>query len=383
MEIDDLITPALIIDKSTLLRNIQKMATKVQHSGVQLRPHVKTHKCLEIANLQAESGAAGLTVSTIGEATVFINQGFSDVTLAYPIIPDKFPALMEQAQQAQVNIVTDHSTIITLLEAQCIAADTQLNVLLKIDCGYHRFGLNPSDSQALILAKQIADASHLTFGGILTHAGHAYTAKSPEEIRTIAETEQNVMIQFSETLERNGIDHETVSIGSTPTAMLTTKFKEGITEIRPGNYVFFDNTQVLLGSCQVTDCALTVLASVVSIKDSHVIMDAGATVLSKDAGAVHIPPHLGYGVVLMPDDSATPAKAEITSLSQEHGKIRFTDNSQHRAFSPGNHLRIIPNHSCLTANLFDQYFVVDGTCVVDVWPIHRDRLSSPLTHTSS
>jgi len=313
----------------------------------------------------------------LGEAAVFIDNGFSDITLAYPIIPDKFSTLIKLAQKAQINVITDHPTVATQLEAQCVAADTRLNVIVKIDCGYHRCGVDPKDPMALKLAKQIADSSHLTFGGILTHAGHAYHAALQEEIQTIADIEQEVMLQFSKTLQANGLAPETVSIGSTPTVMQASNFKTGITEIRPGNYVFFDYTQALLGSCLLADCALTVLTSVVSVQDSYIVVDAGATALSKDAGAVHIPTHQGYGLVLMPGDEFEPTATKITQLSQEHGKIKFS-NSYHKSLKPGDQLRIIPNHSCLTANLFDQYYIIDNNRVITTWPIHRNRLHSPL-----
>jgi D-serine deaminase-like pyridoxal phosphate-dependent protein len=199
----------------------------------------------------------------------------------------------------------------------------------------------------------------------------------------IAKTEQDVMIQFTEKLRSEGIDHEIVSIGSTPTTRLAPQFKEGITEIRPGNYVFFDNSQVTLGACQITDCSLSVLASVVSVQDSHIVVDAGATTLSKDAGATHVSSSQGYGVVHKPDDATSMAEAQIVSLSQEHGKIKFANKALHRSFSPGDHLQIIPNHSCLTANLFNHYNVVDDNRVIASWTIHRERLSSPPVPTAS
>jgi D-serine deaminase-like pyridoxal phosphate-dependent protein len=383
MNLDDLITPALILDKDILLHNINTMAKKAHRNGVNLHPHVKTHKCLEIANLQKEYGATGITVATLGEATVFIENGFSDVTLAYPIIPDKLQTLIDLAQRARINVVTDHPLSITALEAQALVSDAQLNVLLKVDCGYHRCGVNPSDPAALKLAKQIDEASHLTFRGILTHAGHAYNANSPAEIKNIAEIEQDVMISFSNKLQKEGIHHEIVSIGSTPTTSLASKFKDGITEIHPGNYVFFDNIQVTLGTCKITDCALSVLSSVVSVQDSHIVVDAGSASVSNDAEVSQISSSRRYGVVYKPADVTNMAGAQIISLSQEHGKIKFTKKALHRRFSPGDHLRIIPNHSCLTASHFDHYNVVDDNRVIASWPIHRERLSSPSVPTTS
>jgi D-serine deaminase-like pyridoxal phosphate-dependent protein len=242
--------------------------------------------------------------------------------------------------------------------------------------------VNPTDPSALRLAKQIDEASHLIFGGILTHAGQAYNAKSPEEIKNIAETEQDVLIQFSKKLRSKGIEHETVSIGSTPTASLAPQFKGGITEIHPGNYVFFDNIQVTLGACQQTDCALSVLTSVVSVQDSHIVVDAGSASVSNDAEVNQISPSQRYGVVYKPTDGPGMIDAQIVSLSQEHGIIKFTKKALHQSFSPGDHLQIIPNHSCLTTNQFDHYNIVEGNRVITSWPIHRERLSSPPVPTT-
>ncbi len=353
------------------------MAEKSRGNDIPLRPHVKTHQCLEIANLQTGYGAKGLTVSTIGETSVFVIHGFSDVTLAYPIIPDKFPSLVKLTQKAHVNVLVDSPTIITMLDACCIGADIHLNVLVKIDYGHHRCSVEPSKTEALTMAGQIASASHLAFGGILTHAGHAYTAKSKDEIRNIADTEQNVIIEFSEKLQSNGLTLETVSIGSTPTAMAAPKFKKEITEIRPGNYVF-DNSQISLDSCHHTDCALSVLTNVVGVQDSHMVVDAGATTLSKDTGTTQTLSSWGYGVVLHPNETTSSADVKIVNLSHEYGKIAFTKPSPPRPFSPGDHLRIIPNHSCHPTNLYDQYNVVDDNRVIATWPIYRTRLSSKL-----
>jgi D-serine deaminase-like pyridoxal phosphate-dependent protein len=377
MDIDDLITPALLLEKTKLLQNITMMAEKARSSRVALRPHIKTHKCIEIGNLQTEHGAQGITVSTPGEAKAFINAGFSDLTLAFPIIPDKIPHILKLAQQASLNLLVDHPSTITTLEAACIAAEQQLNVLLKVNCGYPRCGIDPSQSEAITIAKQINDASHLTLSGILTHAGHAYYAPSRAAVVAVAKEEQEVMLQFAQRLQSEGLAPETVSIGSTPTTIVTHQFEPGITEIRPGNYAFFDNTQVMLGVCQLSDCALSVLASVVSVQSDYIIVDAGATALSKDAGAIQIALDQGYGVVLSTIDGDTPAQAKVVSLSQEHGKIQFTDPSSHASFTPGDHIRIITNHSCLTANLFDHYYVTDRNRVTTAWQIHRDRLATP------
>jgi D-serine deaminase-like pyridoxal phosphate-dependent protein len=379
LNIDDLITPALLIDKSKLVRNVASMADKARKSRVVLRPHIKTHKCFEIANLQTEYGAQGITVSTSGEAEAFINAGFSDLTLAFPLVPNKIPHALKLAQRASLGVLVDHPSIVTALEAECIAANQKMNVLLKVNTGYPRCGIDPAQSDSIALAQQINDASNLTFGGILTHAGHAYYSKSRAELIAIAEEEQNIMLDFAQRLQAEGLNPETVSIGATPTATITKRFQEGITEIRPGNYVFFDNTQVMLGVCELSHCALSVLASVVSVQSDYIVIDAGAATLSRDVGASHIDPNQGYGVVLPSVNADTPAQAKIISLSHVHGKIQFAKQSSHSSFTPGNHIRIIPNHSCLTTNLFDHYYITDGNRVTDTWPIQRKRLSTPLS----
>lgn len=187
------------------------------------------------------------------------------------------------------------------------------------------------------------------------------------------------MLHFSQQLQAKGLNPETVSIGATPTATITKRFQEGITEIRPGNYVFLDNTQVMLGVCELSDCALSVLASVVSVQSDYIVIDAGASTLSKDVGASHINPNQGYGVVLTSVKADAPAQAKIISLSHVHGKIQFANRSSHSSFTPGDHIRIIPNHSCLTTNLFDHYYISDGNRVTDTWQIQRERLSTPLS----
>ena len=376
MNIDNLITPALLVEKDKLVRNVASMADSAHKSRVALRPHIKTHKCIEIANLQTEYGAQGITVSTSGEAEAFINAGFSDITLAFPLVPDKIPHALKLAQRASLSVLVDHPSIVTALEAECIAADQKMNVLIKVNSGYPRCGIDPTKPSSIALARQINDASHLTFGGILTHAGHAYYTKSRAELIAVSEEEQSIMLHFAQQLQAEGLNPKTVSIGATPTATITEKFHEGITEIRPGNYVFFDNTQVLLGVCDLSNCALSVLASVVSVQSDYIVTDAGASTLSRDVGASHIDPNQGYGVVLSSVNADTPAPAKIVSLSHVHGKIQFDNRSSHYSFTPGDHVRIIPNHSCLTTNLFDHYYIVDGNRVTDTWHIQRERLST-------
>jgi D-serine deaminase-like pyridoxal phosphate-dependent protein len=191
----------------------------------------------------------------------------------------------------------------------------------------------------------------------------------------VAKQEQDVMIRFANTLKKESSDltPEVVSVGSTPTVRLADFFQEGITEIRPGNYVFFDYTQVALGSCDVNACALTVLSSVISKNPDRAVIDAGATALSKDSGPTHIEPNVGFGKLVHDySKGLLDSRVVISSLSQEHGKLVFPGEKK-REFQIGEKVRIVPNHSCLTANLYEFFQVVKGNAVVDRWRVRRGR----------
>jgi len=371
----DLITPCVLIDLERLEKNISDMAKRAKEGGVSLRPHIKTHKCIEIGKKQIEKGAQGITVSTLGEAEVFANAGFSDITYAVPLAPDKFDGVRRISEKTHLNVLVDHSNIVDWLGVFCKETGIELDVLVKVDCGYPRCGVDPGSPAAINLVKKIHKNPNLNFSGILTHAGHSYNMATVAEIKNIAKQEQDVMIRFAERLkaESTELTPEVVSIGSTPTIRFAEKFQEGITEIRPGNYVFFDYTQVALGSCKVTDCGLTILSSVISSNPDRVVIDAGATALSKDKGPTHIEPNAGYGKVIKDYLAGLlDAGLVIDSLSQEHGKLIFTEKTK-PGFQHGEKIRILPNHSCLTANLFDHFNVVKGDSVVDKWRVHRGR----------
>ncbi|MGY5863007.1 MAG: alanine racemase [Candidatus Thorarchaeota archaeon] len=374
-EISDLLSPVALVDIERLDRNIKDMAIKAKENGVELRPHIKTHKCIEIGMKQLSAGASGITVSTPVEAQVFADAGFKDITYAVPLAPDKFAVISEISRKVSLKVLVDNSDTVDMLDKFSNKIDTEFMVLLKVNCGNNRAGVDPTAQSAVRLAKRIEKALNLEFKGILAHAGHSYSTSSISEIKKIAQQEQNVMINFAKTLKTEDVDlaPDVVSIGSTPTARVAESFREGITEIRPGNYVFLDNTQLKLGTCEASDIAFTVQASVIGIYPGRVIIDAGATALSKDRGPTHIE-DTGYGKIISNySEGIIEHDFSISSLSQEHGKVSIEGGHQ---FSPGNKLRIIPNHSCLTANLYDYYNVVNGDKVVDRWKIHRNRIEN-------
>lgn len=363
MKIAEIATPSLLLDLDVLERNLAGMAGRAAALGVALRPHIKTHKCVEVAERQRDLGAAGITVSTLYEARVFADHGFTDLTWAFPVILSRREEIRELAERVTLRLVVDSEEAVRGLEDLGLP----LHVWLKVDCGYHRAGVDPAAASSVELARRIAGSYSLRFDGLLSHSGHAYHGRNRGEVAAAAEEERRVMAGFADRLREAGVAVPGVSVGSTP-AMSVVERLDGVTEARPGNYAFFDFMQVGLGSCGVQDCAVTVLASVVSARpgDPCCVIDAGALALSKDRGLDWTePPTLGEVFADYSAGLLSPI-ARLTSLSQEHGILS-------RRRPVGTRVRILPNHSCLTAACFDEYTVVRGDDVVDRWKIWRGR----------
>ena len=357
----DLPTPALLLDLDRLERNLQRMADRCRQLRVSLRPHLKTHKCVEIAERQRALGAMGVTVSTLYEARVFADHGFTDITWAFPVQLGRIAEAQALAERITFRLFADGPEAVDALEA----TGFPFHVWLKIDCGYHRAGLDPAAPATLALAQRVARSRTLRFDGLATHSGHAYHEAGCTRIRAIAEAERRVVADLRERLARHGIVGA-ASVGSTP-AMSCVERLDGVQEARPGNYALYDAMQVALGSCGPSDPAVTVLASVVSSQPgtTHCVVDAGALALSKDPGHPGRAPAMGriygdYPAGRLRDD------ARLTALSQEHGIVSTR-------LPVGTKVRILPNHSCLTVACFDEYHVVEGDTVVDCWRIWRGR----------
>lgn len=364
-DFDDLETPSLVLDLDVLERNVARMARLMASLGVALRPHFKTHKSLPVAELQQRHGAAGFTVSTLSEARFLIDRGVRDLTWAFPLILSRLRGLRRDLERATLRLLVDSPEAVAALEDELAGSGVRAHVWLKVDCGYHRAGVDPEGDLAVELARRLHDSPGLDFDGILSHSGHAYHERTREGLRRVAEEERRVMVDFASRLAGHGIDCPGVSIGSTP-AMSVAESLEGVTEARPGNYVFYDHTQVRLGACAVRDVALTVMASVVSAQPGarHSVIDAGALSLSKDPGPEWARPRT-YGEIFS-NYAARELSDEVrvTSLSQEHGIVNAP-------LPVGQRLRILPNHSCLAVPCFDEYVLVRGERVVGRAPIWR------------
>lgn len=371
IELNSLSTPSLVLDVDRVKRNARKISDIAIKNGVRLRPHIKTHKCVEVARIQTAGHSGAITTSTLEEVRAFADRGFSDFTYAVPIEPGKFAAAIELAKRdLKLGLITDNAAVPSLLDEAARKAGVKFDVYLKVDCGYHRCGVEPETDDALDIPRRISGCSNLNFAGILTHAGHSYHCDSREEILAVARQERDTMASLAERIRTAGVDVPTVSIGSTPTMNIVDHL-QGIDEIRPGNYVFFDAFQATIGSCAFEDCALTVLAAVVHRDRSRrkVIIDAGGIALSKDRGAVDVDPSCGYGRVL--DLEGNDLGLRVSAVSQEHGTVLAQEDHKFDKLQIGTRVRVVANHSCLTAAQHSHYNVVEGDKVVDKWAIHR------------
>lgn len=358
-------TPAVAVDLVRLNRNIDRMARRARAGGVALRPHIKTHKSLAIMQRQLAAGAKGITASKSSEAAIFAAGGAPSVTIAYPLLdPAKIDRVLAAAATPQTGLrfVVDSPAGVRALGAAARRTGAMLDALVEVDVGLHRCGIDPGTDAGLALVRTIDADPHVCFAGLLSHAGQAYRAANAEAVRDVARTERRIMIDLAERLRKDGIEVGEVSVGSTPSVVLNDGF-EGITEIRPGNYVFMDRTQIALRVAGLADIALWVVATVVSANDRFAIIDAGSKVLSSDAGPHGSDALAGFGLAWHADDPGRGAMT-IAALSEEHGFV------VHDGKPPaiGTRLVILPNHACPVANLARELMVVEGG-TARRWPV--------------
>ena len=331
-------TPYLRLDVAVLDRNLAVMADAARAAGVALRPHAKTHKCPQIAARQLAAGAVGLTVATIGEAEVFAAAGFDDLFIAYPLWVDTDAAapLRRLGERVRLAIGCDSAA------AAANLAGLPAEVLVEIDSGHHRSGVDPDAAGELAAA---VSGLGLTVRGVFTFPGHSY---SPDGRLAAASDEADALGRAAAAMAATGVPARVVSGGSTPSAAFA---GSPLTELRPGVYVFGDAQQVELGTIGFGDVALTVVATVVSHAGGRVITDAG----SKALGADRAPWATGYGRVLeLPD-------ARIVALSEHHSTIEWPGGLP----ALGSTVLLVPNHVCNAVNLAEVYHLAGG----GTWPV--------------
>ncbi|MCR5856184.1 alanine racemase [Mesorhizobium sp. J428] len=336
-------TPQVVVDAEALAGNIARMA-EITHGKAALHPHVKTHKSLAIAAMQREAGAAGFTAARANEAEMILRAGLGPVTLAYPMIdPAEARRLLERVGEGELRFIADSPQGVSALARAAADAGRQTKVLVKVDVGLHRCGVDPHGEAAHALARQIDDASHLVFAGLLSHAGHAYGAGDPNGIRAVARQELDLMAKLRDSLRRAGIEVPIVSVGSTPTLIANAGF-DGVDQVRPGNYAFLDLTAVRLGIAARDDVALGIAARIVSANGTYAIAGIGSKTLSSDRGAHGTSGTSSYGEAWI---EGAEAPFTVEKLSEEHAFLRLGC----RSLPIGTPVLILPNHSCPVANL--------------------------------
>jgi D-serine deaminase-like pyridoxal phosphate-dependent protein len=382
MTVANLSTPALLVDRDRLARNLDRMQALADANGVTLRPHAKTHKSVALAQRQQERGAEGLTVATVREAETVVDAGVDDVRVAFPVTgPDKHERLQALREEARLSFTVD--TVAGAEQAAAVYPEGDpIDVVMEVDVGHGRCGVPWDHGEAAIhLARRIADLPSLRLTGILTHAGQAYDGPTGDEtedeaLRRVAQEERDRMLHVAARLGHagvSGVEPGTfdVSIGSTPSmAMFENAERDGfrVTEIRPGNYVMHDAMQVALGAATLDDCALTALTTVISTQRTadgtqRAFVDAGKKVFTTDTGYGTD----GYGVVLADAATMTPAPdLRLDRLSEEHGWLTVPSSS---TLTVGDRLRIVPNHACVTVANHSELHVVENNTVADVWSI--------------
>jgi D-serine deaminase-like pyridoxal phosphate-dependent protein len=358
--ITELDTPALLLDYQKLLKNMNEIASFAKEHNLSYRPHIKTHKSVDIAKLQLQAGAVGVTTATIPEAEAMAAGGINDILIARPISsPQKIQRLIKLlGQGVKLKVIADSTEQLAYLQTELEHTPFTLEVWIKVNSGLNRCGVEPG-KDAVILAKKIRTHSKLKLGGILTHAGHSYAASSYDQIEEIGLQEGKAVVESAEECEKAGIPIPVRSVGSTPTYKISGKVP-GITEIRPGNAVFFDAIQAGLGVTTLENCALTVRASVIGVHPDRIVFDTGSKTLCLDKGAHGNESVKGFGHVV--------GHPEITieRLSEEHGVGVFSGGT---SLKLNDRVEIIPNHACTVANMFEEYVLHEEGKVVDAWKV--------------
>lgn len=345
----DVDTPALMVDLARVRSNIAAMSDSARGKAVDLRPHAKTHKSIQIAELQLEAGAVGITVATVSEAEAFAGHGIDDIFIAYPVVPvgAKARRFRDLVDRVPLRVGVESAA-----GAQAIAQASggrDVCVLIEIDSGQHRTGVQASDAAALAAECR---RMGLTVDGVFTHGGHAYA--DPDAPRRAGTDEGDQLALAAGALRDAGFPVTVVSAGSTPTWRAPRP--SSVTEERPGTYVFADRQQLALGSQQRDACAAWIAATVVSSRNGRVVIDAGSKALTGER-----PSWLeGFGTV------AELGDALITRVSEHHGILDGVDTSD---VAVGDMVSVTPNHICTAVNLFDEYVVVDDGRVIDRWEL--------------
>jgi D-serine deaminase-like pyridoxal phosphate-dependent protein len=353
---EELETPALLVDLDRMDANLDRAAAYSEKHGVALRPHIKTHKSPLLAREQLRRGAVGVTCATPFEAEV-MSEVTDDILVMYPPVGlQRASRLAQLAQRVRLTVALDSEKAVTDLAAAAVDAGSNVRVLVEIDAGMQRVGVQ-TPTEAIALARRVTDSPGLELAGMAFYPGHIrgpvgeHDAQLAELSRIVGTTRRAI--------EATGLAVETVSAGSTPTMWRTHEI-EGVTEMRPGTYIFNDRTTADIGACTLDECALTVLATVVSTAvPGQAVIDAGTKALGREPirGATTD----GFGCVWDHPDVI------VKSMSEEHGILDLSRSTWRPRV--GERVRVVPNHVCIVVHLADLVFGVREGAVVSSWPV--------------
>jgi D-serine deaminase-like pyridoxal phosphate-dependent protein len=358
-------TPALLIDMDLVQANIAAMQEKADKYGVSLRPHTKTHKMPELAKLQIAAGASGITVAKVGEAEVMAAAGLSNIFIANQIVGiSKLKRIRDLSRQNKLRLGVDNPVQIDQLDTVFQAEPQPIEVLIEIETGENRSGVIHEDPLRQLI-KHIQSKRSVRLKGVFSHEGHTYKAKSIEDCRRLCLESQRRTLWAADIAREMGIAVDTVSIGSTP-SLMHSEILPGITEIRPGTYIFMDVGQGT-AIADYSRCAATVLASVISLPTAErIVLDTGAKALTLQTRSEGICATSGYGLV------KNSANVRLSGMFDEHGLIH--DAALRKSLAIGDKLEIIPNHICPVCNLYDSaYAVSQGNVLGEIAILGRGK----------
>ncbi len=369
--LDQIETPALLVDQAQMERNIARMRDQMQRHAVVFRPHVKTHKSIDVARRMMASPQGPITVSTLLEAEYFATHGVTDILYAVCIAPNKLDHVAAlQARGIRLMLILDSMETAQLLVARTLSHGQHFDLLIEIDSDGHRSGL-PPDAPAVVEIAQYLSKAGIPVHGVMTHAGSSYDSENVDAIRAMADQERQAVVHAAERLRAAGLPCPVVSVGSTPTALFAEDLR-GVTEVRAGVFVFFDLVMAGLGVCRRDEIALSVLATVIGHRPDKgwTLLDAGWMAMSRDRGTSGQAVDQGYGLVC--DLDCEPIEdLLLVGANQEHGIMAHRsgkiDGALHLPI--GSQVRILPNHACSTAAQYPQYHVLDSERTVAAqWP---------------